>query len=74
MFSSVIKKVIPNATTRTFQEVGGVLNPSYFVEGISYSRSIALSITKSIDIYYQDILPFCLPLFSIEINQNTTQN
>ena len=41
LISSVFKKIIPNKTTPTFQEVGGVAQPSYFVDGIRTSHGIA---------------------------------
>ena len=49
LFSSVFKKIIPNNTTPTFQEVGGVTQPSHFVDGIKTFHGIALAITKLID-------------------------
>ena len=38
---SVVKKIIPNNTTPTFQERGGVTQPAYFVDGVRTSHSIA---------------------------------
>ena len=32
LFSSVFKKIIPNNTTPTFQEVGGVISPLKFCQ------------------------------------------
>ena len=58
LFSSVFKKIIPNNTSPTFQEVGGVLNPSHFVDGIRNSHCITLTITKLIDFYSQCIFIF----------------
>ena len=58
LFSSVFKKIIPTNTTPTFTEVGGVLNPSQFVESIRTSHGIALTITKLIDFYSQGIFTF----------------
>ena len=56
-------KTIPNNTTTTFQEV-------HFVDGIRTSHGIAFTITKFIDFYSQVFfLLFCLPPFSIEMNQ-----
>ena len=49
--SSVFKKIIPNNTTPTFQEVGGVTQPTYFVDGIRTSHGIPLTTTKVIDFY-----------------------
>ena len=66
LFSSVFKQIIPNKTTPTFQEE---LNPSNFVDGIRTYHGIALTITELNDFYSQGILLFCLPLFSIEMNQ-----
>ena len=66
----VFKKIISNNTIPTFQEVGGVTQPAYFVDGIRPSHGITLTITKVIDFYSQGNLPYCLPLFSIEMNQN----
>ena len=43
LFSSVFKKIIPNNTTPTFQEVGGIRT----------SHGIALTITKLINFYFQ---------------------
>ena len=51
LFSSVFKKIIPNNTTPTFTKVGGVTEPSQFVDGIRTSHGIALTITKLIDFY-----------------------
>ena len=45
LFTSAFKKVIPNNATPTFQEVGGVTQPSYFVDGIRTSDCIVLTIT-----------------------------
>ena len=58
LYCSVFKKVIPNNTTHTFQEVGGEPNPSHFVDGIRNSHGIALTITKLIDFYPQGIFNF----------------
>ena len=58
LFSSVFKKIIPNNTTPTFQEVGGVTKPLIFVDGIRTSHGIALTITKLIDFYSQDSFTF----------------
>ena len=41
LFSSVFKKIIPNNTTPTFQEVG-----AHFVDGIITFHGIASAITK----------------------------
>ena len=46
LFSFVFKKIIPNNTIPTFQEVVGVTYPSYFVDGIKTYHGIALAITK----------------------------
>ena len=67
LFGSVFRKIIPNYTTPTFQEVGGVTLHSI---SIRTSHGIALTITKLIDFNSQGIFIFCLPLFSIEMNQN----
>ena len=45
--SSVFKKISPYNTTHTFQEVGGVTQPAYFVDGIRTSHGIALIHHKS---------------------------
>ena len=58
LFSYVFKKIIPNNTTPSFQEVGGVTSTSHFVNGISTSHGIALTITKLIDFYSQGIFTF----------------
>ena len=48
-----------------------VENSSHFVNVIRTSHGIALTITKLIDFYSQGIFTFfCLPPFSIEMNQN----
>ena len=57
-FSPVFKKNIPNNTTPTFQEVGGVAQPAYFVDGIRTPHGIALTITKVIDFYSQGNFTF----------------
>ena len=46
MFSSVFKKIIPDATTPTCQEVGGVTQPLIFCRRHRFSHGIALTITK----------------------------
>ena len=75
LFCSVFKKIIPNNIIPTFQEVGRVTQPSYFVDGIRTSHGIMLTITKLIDFYTQGIFTFfCLPLFSIEMNQNVNSS
>ena len=58
LISSVLEKIIPDATTPTVQEVSGLLNPSYFVEGIRFSCGIAITITKLIDFHshVEDVL------------------
>ena len=56
--SSLFKKIIPNNTTATFQEVDGVTQPRIFVDGISTSRGIALTITKLIDFNSQGVFTF----------------
>ena len=56
---SVFKKVIPNNTTHTFQEVGGVTKPLTFCRWHKNSHGIALTITKLIGFYSQGIF-FCL--------------
>ena len=71
MFSSVFKKIIPDATTPTFQEVGGGNSPSYFVKGIRFSHGIALTITKLIYLYSQGILT---PLFAFVFNWNKPES
>ena len=44
-FSSVFKKSIPDATTPTFQEVGGITQPPYFfVKDIHFSHAIKIFI------------------------------
>ena len=58
LISSVFKKIIPNNTTPSFQEVGGVISPSYFVDGIRTSHGIAFTITKLIELYSQGIFTF----------------
>ena len=58
LFSSVFMKNIPNNTTPTFTEVGGVTYPTQFVDGIRTSHGIALTITKLIDFYSQGIFTF----------------
>ena len=45
-FSYTFKKNTSNNATLTLQEVGGYLNPSYFVDGIRTSHNFALAITK----------------------------
>ena len=56
--SSVIKEIIPNNTTPTFQEVGGVIQPRIFSDSIRTSHGIALNITKLIDLYSRSIFYF----------------
>ena len=46
MFSSVFKKIIPDATTPTCQEVGGVTQTLIFCQRHRFSHGIALIITK----------------------------
>ena len=58
LFSSVFKKIIPNNTTPTFTEVGGVTYTSQFVDGIRTFHGIALTITKLIYSYSQGIFTF----------------
>ena len=58
LFRSVFKKIVPNNTTPTFQEVGGVTLPLTFVDGIRTSHGIALTVTKLIDFYSQGIFTF----------------
>ena len=58
LFSSVLKKIIPNNTTPTFQEVGGVTFHTHFIDGIRTSHGITLTITKLIDFYSQCIFAF----------------
>ena len=68
---SVLKKIIPNNTTPTFQEVGGVTQPRIFCRWhknfswyrVNHHRSDWFLLSNV-------ILLFCLPLFSIEMNQN----
>ena len=55
LFNSLFKKDIRDVTTSTFQEVGGVTQPSCFVEGIIFSHYIALTITTLIDFHSQCI-------------------
>ena len=62
--SSIFKKIIPNNTTPTFQEVGGVTQPRIFFRWHT-SHDIALTITKLIDFYSQCIFTF---LFSTVFN------
>ena len=52
LFCSLLKKIIPNNTTHSFQEVGEV---TYFVDGIRTSLGIAFTITKLINFYSQGI-------------------
>ena len=70
LFSYTFKKNTSNNTTLTLQEVGGYLNPSYFVDGMRTSHNFALAITKLMISTPKVFLLFCLPLFSIEMNQN----
>ena len=58
LFSSVFKKIIPNNTTPTFQEVGGVTYPPHFVDAIRTSHVIAFAIAKLIDYYSQGTFTF----------------
>ena len=58
--SSVFKKSIPYNTTPTLQEVGGVTQPAYFIDGIRNSHGITLTITEVIDFYSQGIFTFLL--------------
>ena len=67
LFSYILKKGIPDATTLTFQEVGGLLNPSYFVESIRFSYGISLIITQLIDYYCLGILTLLFSTVFIEI-------
>ena len=60
LFSSAFKKIIPNYTTPTFQEVGGVPQPVIFCRT---SHGIALTITKLIDFYSQGIFTFLYASF-----------
>ena len=53
LFCSVFKKIISNNTIPTFQDVGGVTQPAYFIDGIRTSHGIALTIRKVIDFYSQ---------------------
>ena len=64
---SVFKKITPNTcnTTPTYQEVGGVLNPIHFVDGIRTPHGIVLTIPKLIDFYSQGVFTF---LFSTVFN------
>ena len=57
LISSVFKKMIPNNTTPTFQEVGGVTQPRIFYDGIR-THGIPLPITKLIDFYFQRVFTF----------------
>ena len=65
---SVLKKITPNNTTPTFQEVGGVTQPRIICRWyknfswyhVNHHRSDTLKV----------ILLISLPLFSIEMNQN----
>ena len=69
LFSSVFKKIIPNNTVPTFQEVGGVTKPPlHFVNGIITSRDIALTITKWIDFYSRYFLGIFTFLFATVFN------
>ena len=71
LLSSVFKKIILFNTTLLFKKWVGLLYPSHFVYDIITSHGIALTITKLIDFYSQGIFTFfCLPPFSIEMNQN----
>ena len=70
LFSSVFKKIIPNYTTPTFQEVGGVAYPLTFCrwqKNFSLYRDNHHTIDKSLLSSY--FLFFCLPPFSIEMKQ-----
>ena len=46
LFSSVFKKIIPDATIPSFYEVGKVTQTLIFFEGIKFSHGIAFPITK----------------------------
>ena len=71
LFSSVFKKVIPNNTTLTIQEVGWATQSLIFCRCIRTSHGIALTIIKFVDFYSEVfLLLFCLPLSSIEMNPN----
>ena len=70
LFSSVFKKIIPNNTTPSFQEVGGYLNPAYFVDGMRTPIVSRWPSQKWLTSTLKVILLFCLPLFSIVMNQN----
>ena len=58
LFSSVFKKIIPNNTTPTFQEVGWLTLPLTFVDDNRTSHGIVVTITKLIDFYSQSIFTF----------------
>ena len=62
-FSSAFMKIIPNNTTPTFQEGGGVTQPLKFVDGIINSHGIALNITELIDFLSQGIFTFLFVTF-----------
>ena len=69
-FCSVFNKIIPDATTSYFQNVGGVSQPPYFIKGKIFSDGIMLTITKLFGFYLQGIQPI---LFAI-VNQNQNGN
>ena len=64
LFSSVIKNIILYNTTPTFQEVGGVTHPSYFVGGKKTSHGIKLTITKLGDFYSHCLFTFLANVFN----------
>ena len=63
VFGSVIKKIIPNNTTPTFQEVGGVTKPLTFCPVGNHHEIDRFLLSKV-------FLLFSLPMFTIEMNQN----
>ena len=66
LFSSVFKKIIPNNTTLTFEEVGGV-TLSMTQELLMISRQPSQNgLISTLKVF----LLFSLPMFSIEMNQN----
>ena len=67
LFSSVFKKIIPNTTTPTFQEMSGVTQPLIFIDSIITSHGIAVNITKLIDFNSQCIFTFLIaPFFQLK--------
>ena len=70
LLSSELKKIVPDNITSIFQEGGGVTQPLIFYPWHKNFSWSALTITKLIGFYSQGFLTFCLPLFSIEMDQN----